>query len=104
MAKRSSAECKALQQPITSGRSPISPLSDRLDGNRRLKGTHSVRALCRLLNIRRSTFCHHELRALETFQIETADEAPKPPIQEIFQEGRGCSESRRILAKLTGQG
>ena len=52
------------------GCSSNSSLGTRLDAIHRLKDKYSIHALCRVLNVNRSTVYHHELRAPEKTQVE----------------------------------
>ena len=87
-----------------SGCCPSSPLDMRLNAIHRLKESYSVHALCRVLDVNRSTFYYHELRAPEKTLLEMEDETLKPAIAEIFE--RSCRRfgARKIRAKLQQKG
>lgn len=86
------------------GCSSNSSLGSRLDAIHRLKGKYSIHALCRILNVNRSTVYHHELRAPEITQVELQDEILKPLIEEVFQNSNELFGARRIRVKLKEKG
>lgn len=86
------------------GCSANSSLGTRLDAIHRLKNQYSIHALCRVLNVNRSTVYHHELRAPEKTQVELQDEILKPLIKEIFEASNKLFGVRRIRVKLKEKG
>ena len=86
------------------GCSSNSPLGSRLDAIHHLKDKYSIHALCRVLNVNRSTVYHHELRAPEIPQVVLQDEILKPLIKEIFQNSNELFGARRIRVKLKEKG
>ena len=86
------------------GCSAYSSLGTRLDAIHRLKHKYSIHALCRVLNVNRSTVYHHELRAPEKTQVELQDEILKPLITEIFQVSKELFGVRRIRVKRKEKG
>ena len=57
----------------TCGCSLSSPLSKRLSAIHRYKDKFSIHALCRVLNVNRSTYYHYALRSPEKTQIQLQD-------------------------------
>ena len=86
------------------GCSANSSLGTRLDAIHRLKDKYSIHALCRVLNVNRSTVYHHELRAPEKTQVELQDEILKPLIEEIFKNSNELFGVRRMRVKLKEKG
>ena len=86
------------------GCSATSPLDVRLDAIHRIKDQYSIHALCRVLDVNRSTVYHHELRAPKKTQVELEDEILKPLITEIFTTSNGLFGARRLRAKLINNG
>lgn len=86
------------------GCSANSSLGTRLDAIHRLKDKYSIHALCRVLDVNRSTVYHHELRAPEKTQVEIQDEILKPLISEIFETSNELFGVRRIRVKLKEKG
>ena len=86
------------------GCSANSSLGTRLDAIHRLKDRYSIHALCRVLDVNRSTVYHHELRAPEKTQVELQDEILKPLIAEIFKTSNELFGVRRIRVKLKEKG
>uniref|UniRef100_UPI004055DAFD IS3 family transposase n=1 Tax=Acetatifactor sp. TaxID=1872090 RepID=UPI004055DAFD len=86
------------------GCSAYSSLAVRLDAIHRLKNKYSIHALCRVLNVNRSTVYHHELRAPEKTQVELQDEILKPLVTEIFKNSNELFGVRRIRVKLKEKG
>lgn len=86
------------------GCSANSTLRVRLDAIHRLKDRYSIHALCRVLDVNRSTVYHHELRAPEKNQVELQDEILKPLIMDIFMTSNELFGARRMRAKLKESG
>lgn len=86
------------------GCSANSSLGNRLDAIHRLKDKYSIHALCRVLNVNRSTVYHHELRTPEKTQVELQDEILKPLIEEIFKNSNELFGVRRMRVKLKEKG
>ncbi len=86
------------------GCSANSSLGVRLDAIHQFKNQYSIHALCRVLNVNRSTVYHHELRSPEKTHVEIQDEILKPIIEEIFVMSRELFGARKIRAKLKDKG
>ena len=86
------------------GCSANSSLSTRLDAIHRLNDKSSIHALCRVLNINRSTVYDHELRAPKKTQVELQDEILKPLMEKIFKNSNELFSVRRICVKLKRRG
>ena len=86
------------------GCSANSSLGTRLDAIHRLKDQYSMHALCRVLDVNRSTVYHHEMRAPEKTQVELQDEILKPLITEIFETSNQLFGVRRMRVKLKEKG
>ena len=87
-----------------SGCCPTSPLDSRIEAIHRLKDRYSIHSLCRVLDVNRATFYHHEFRSPEITQLEEQDALLKPLILEIFQNSSGRFGARRIRVKLLQAG
>ena len=83
-----------------SGCSAVSPLFEKLEAVFRLRNEFSIHSLCRVLEVRRSTYYHHTLRSPEKTLVQQQDEVLKPIISEIFEKSRHCFGARKIRAKL----
>ena len=83
---------------------PSSPLSEKLSAIHQLKGEFSIHALCRTLNVNRSTYYHYALRSPEKTQIQLQDDKLKPLIRTIFEKSCGRFGARKIRVKLAEQG
>ena len=81
-----------------------SPLPDKLAEIRRLKDDFSVYSLCRVLEVRRSTFYHYLYRSPKKTKLEIADDVLRPKIQEHFENSKERFGSRKIRAKLVEEG
>ena len=84
--------------------SPSSLLSERLSAICKHKDKFSIHALCRVLNVNRSTYYHYALRSPEKTQIQLQDDKLKPLIGMIFEKSCGRFGARRIRVKLAEQG
>lgn len=83
-----------------SGCSAVSPLSEKLEAISRLRDEFSIHSLCRVLEVRRSTYYHYALRSPEQTLIQQQDDALKPIIVEVFEKSRNSFGARKIRAKL----
>ena len=88
----------------TCGCSLSSPPSERLSAIPRYKDKFSIHALCRVLNVNRSTYYHYALRSPEKTQIQLQDDKLKPLIRTIFEKSCGRFGARKIRVKLAEQG
>lgn len=86
------------------GCSPASPLGVRLEAISRLSKTYSIHALCDLLQVNRSAYYHHALRAPDQTQLQMEDDTLKPLIQNIFEKSGGRFGARKIRVKLIEEG
>lgn len=84
--------------------SPSSLLSERLSAICKHKDKFSIHALCRVLNVNRSTYYHYALRSPEKAQIQLQDDKLKPLIGVIFEKSCGRFGARKIRVKLAEQG
>lgn len=64
----------------TCGCSPASPLPERLSAIDLHQEEFSIHALCRVLQVNRSTYYHHAFRSPDKTQLQIGDEALKPLI------------------------
>lgn len=83
-----------------SGCSTASPLCEKLEAISRLCNEFSIHSLCRVLEVRRSTYYHRSMRSPEKTLVQQQDEALKPIISEIFEKSRHSFGARKIRAKL----
>ena len=84
----------------TCGCSPVSPLAERLSAIDTHQEEFSIHALCRVLQVNRSTYYHHALRSPDKTQLQTEDEVLKPLIAEIFSKSKARFGARKIRFKL----
>ena len=70
----------------------------------RLKNQFHIHALCRVLDVRRSSFYHHQNRSPEKTQIELDDEFFAPQIKSLFAQSKERFDSRKIQALLKREG
>ena len=84
----------------TCGCSPTSPLPERLAAIDTYQKEFSIHALCRVLQVNRSTYYHHALRSPVKTQLQIEDEALKPLIAEIFAKSKARFGARKIRSKL----
>ncbi len=84
----------------TCGCSPASPLSERLSAIDAHQNEFSIHALCRVLQVNRSTYYHHALRSPEKTQLQIEDEALRPLIADIFSKSKARFGARKIRSKL----
>ena len=81
-----------------------SPLDEKIAAIERLKKDFSIYALCKTLNILRSTYYHRVLRSPKKTQYEIADEKLRPLIKDIFINSRERFGSQKIKFVLQQQG
>ena len=81
-----------------------SPLSDRLAAIDTHQKKFSLHALCRVLQVNRSTYYHHALRAPDQTQLQIEDTVLKPLVKKVFEKSKGCFGARKIRAKLLQEG
>lgn len=86
------------------GCAPTSPLSDRLVAIDTYQKEFSLHALCRVLQVNRSTYYHHALRAPDKTQLQIEDIVLKLLVKEIFEQSKGRFGARKIRAKLLQDG
>lgn len=86
------------------GCSPASPLPDKIAAIKANQEEFSIHALCRVLEVNRSTYYHHALRSPTITQLEAEDEYLKPVISEIFEKSSGRFGARKIRVKLVQDG
>jgi len=84
----------------TCGCSPASPLHERLSAIDMHQNEFSIHALCRVLQVNRSTYYHHALRSPDKTQLQIEDEILKPLITDIFSKSKARFGARRIRYKL----
>lgn len=86
------------------GCSPSAPLTVRLKAIKDHQSEFSIHALCKVLQVNRSTYYYHTLRAPEQTKVQLEDAKLKPLIAEIFAKS-GCRfGARKIRAKLIQTG
>ena len=81
-----------------------SPLQEKYAEIDRLKGQFHIHALCRVLDVHRSSFYHYQNRSPEKTQIELADEFFAPRIKKLFEQSNERFGSRKIQALLRREG
>lgn len=79
-------------------------LQDKLKQIEQLKDEFGVRPLCRVLEVRRSTFYHYLYRSPEKTQIELGDDVLRPKVREHFENSKERFGARKIRAKLIEEG
>ena len=84
----------------TCGCSPVSPLPERLAAIDTHQKEFSIHALCRVLQVNRSTYYHYAFRSPDKTQLQIGDEALKPLISEIFSKSKARFGARKIRSKL----
>lgn len=80
------------------------PQSERLQTIACLADRYSIHVLCRTLNVLRSTYYHHSLRAPDQTQYEKADAQIKPLVKHIFEVSKGRYGTRKLKTILEIQG
>ncbi len=83
-----------------SGCAPSSPLSNRLAAIEACQKEFSIHALCRALQVNRSTYYHHAFRSPDKTRLQIEDEALIPLIAEIFSKSKARFGARKIRSKL----
>lgn len=86
------------------GCSPSSALPIRLEAIKAHQGEFSIHALCRVLDVNRSTYYHYAQHSPEQTILEMEDNNLKPLISEIFKKSSGRFGARRIRVKLMDAG
>ena len=86
------------------GCSAASPLADRLVAIAAHKNDFSIHALCRVLEVNRSTFYHYDRRSPDVTAIQKEDTKLKPLISDIFAKSHGIFGARKIRVKLKEKG
>ena len=81
-----------------------SPLDEKIDEITRLKDKYGIHALCRVLNVNRSTYYHRVFQSPEKTLIELEDEKIRPIIKEIFEDSKERFGSRKIKVLLFRKG
>ena len=81
-----------------------SPLTVKYKDMDKLVPEYSVHAVCRALNVSRSTYYNYALRSPEITEIEKEDATLRPVVKEVFDEVRGRvgSKKTRILMMKRG--
>ena len=82
------------------GCSPSAPLEVRLHAISSHQSEFSIHALCKAMQVNRSTYYHHTLRAPEQTKIQLEDNRLKPLITEIFTKSECRFGARKIRVKL----
>ena len=88
----------------TCGCSPSSSLSEKLSAIHRHKDKFGIHALCRVLNVNRSTYYHYALHSPEKTQVQIQDDKLKPLIRIIFEKSCGRFGAHKIRVKLVEHG
>lgn len=81
-----------------------SPLETKLAAIENLYQELGVRACCRVLEVRRSTFYHYLFRSPEQTLVEKDDEMLKPVIKEMFDSMKGRVGAKKIRVCMMNQG
>ena len=81
-----------------------STLDEKIAAIERLKNDFSIYALCKTLNILKSTYYHRVLRSPKKTQFEIVDEKLRPLIKEIFINSRERFGAQKIKFVLKQQG
>lgn len=82
------------------GCSPSAPLEVRLHAISSHQSEFSIHALCKAMQVNRSTYYHHTLRAPEQTKIQLEDNWLKSLITEIFTKSECRFGARKIRVKL----
>ncbi len=77
---------------------------EKLEAIAKLDGKYTIHALCRALNILRSTYYHYKLRSPEQTMIQKEDEIYKPIIKGIYNSTKGRLGAKKIRAIMINQG
>lgn len=86
------------------GCSPSAPLDVRLHAIISHQNEFSIHALCEVMQVNRSTYYHHILRAPKQTKIQIEDDRLKVLITEIFTKSECRFGARKIRAKLIQAG
>lgn len=81
-----------------------SSIKEKIEAIERLKGEFSVNAICKTLNILRSTYYHHERRAPQQKWYEIRNETLRPLIKEVFDLSKERFGAAKIAVKLKERG
>lgn len=81
-----------------------SPLAVKYKDMDKLVPEFGVHAVCRALNVSRSTYYNHALRSPEITEIEKEDATLRPEVKEVFDEVRGRVESKKIRILMMKRG
>ena len=84
--------------------SRFSPQQEKYEEIERLKDRFNVHALCRVLEVNRSSFYHYLFRSPTKTQIEIDDAFFAPKIKSIFEQSKERFGSRKIQAILRREG
>ena len=82
--------------------SKFSPRREKYEEIKRLKDRFNIHALCRVLEVNRSSFYHYLFRSPAKTQIEIDDAFFAPKIKNIFEQSRISSDSR-IYDQMVGK-
>ena len=77
---------------------------EKLEAIAKLDGKYSIHALCRALNILRSTYYHYKLRRPEQTMLEKEDKKYKEIINGIFNQSKGRLGAKKICAIMVRRG
>lgn len=86
------------------GCTALSSRKEKLEAIAMLDGRYTIHALCRALDILRSTYYHYKLRSPEQTLIEKEDAMYKPIIKDIYDSTKGRIGAKKILSIMTNQG
>ena len=86
------------------GCTATSPIKEKLEAITKLDGKYTIHALCRSLNILRSTYYHYKFRRPEQTMIEKEDEIYKPIIKDIFDTSKGRLGAKKIHFIMSSNG
>ena len=67
----------------------IDNLHDKYEAISKLDGEYPIRAICRILKVRRSNYYHYKYRSPEKTQVEIQDEILKTIIQKYLTKPKG---------------
>lgn len=81
-----------------------SPLAVKYKDMDKLVPEYGVHAVCRALNVSRSTYYNHALRSPEITEIEKEDATLRPVVKEVFDEVRGRVGSKKIRILMMKRG
>jgi Fe2+ or Zn2+ uptake regulation protein len=81
-----------------------SSTKEKFEAIERLKSEYTVSSICRTLNLLKSTYYHHILRAPKQKWYELRNEMLRPKILEIFQQNKERFGAGKIAVKLQQTG